>query len=731
MVKRASPSLISFVTFVFFLSAALSGRSIVVSGSVISANTASSTNFELQTNLVTCGTEEGAPAAPPSEDSATANSAAAAVAKMSVAVCSPPESKLFGNVQIVNGTPHPGPTGVRGRLYDVGTLCDAKVSEKIDRAWVAFLDCSGCSLATKLANLESSNPQAILIYNQTSCVFPAPQAPAPVPAPSPSPTPSPAPSPAPAPEPRPPATSSIESAPAAPVETEPVEKTPAPPPKSGEGNGDNGDQGSGDGDDDGDNDDDEDSTKHPKHSNRRRSLEAQESDGYVHSPRTQPRPHPISELEYPRGVVDDARYVHSPRPRPRPHPIVSRRSFLKTNAESVNGATAIGSSRAADLSQATIKFGTTVAMVESLAVDYLFKILLGPASYAPIPTALRALKTIAQQNDPNTNPSLGTKGSSSSNSITDLMVSISPSNNGESSSSEPKFLSMSKPIFGAVIGVIAAVVCAAVLGWVVRPMYLRRRQKNEDRIEELEQSNNHGGNEDGGYFAAGDVGAVDREPKLDPEQFYDNQQQQQLSHQYQQATSSGFCEVPVMPTLVSARPHGAKNDIFTPVETEKLHFQDENDNNTAPETDSMSIVQARTNVPMSNATADHDISNDDAKLAQQQLRRLRQQQASVETTEPDPRRASLSSDGSESVMPAWRRHRDGQRSVSSISVTSTQATSTPVTRLPLSQAEDQRSFEMNEWEEEPSPVSRVSIDSGRRGGDLFNAPSLRRNRFQS
>lgn len=113
MVKRASPSLISLVTFVFFLSVNLTGRSAIASGSVISASKASSTEFELQTNLVTCGTQETAPTAPPSEGSAAAGSAAAAVTTMGVAVCSPPESKLFGNVQIVNGTPHPGPTGVR------------------------------------------------------------------------------------------------------------------------------------------------------------------------------------------------------------------------------------------------------------------------------------------------------------------------------------------------------------------------------------------------------------------------------------------------------------------------------------------------------------------------------------------------------------------------------------------------------------------------------------------
>ncbi|KAF9348796.1 hypothetical protein BGX26_012818 [Mortierella sp. AD094] len=131
------------------------------SGSVISASKVSATNFELQTNLVSCTTVMTCGYAGSDTSNIT-----------SPIICSPPESKLFGDVKIVNGTPHPGPTGVRGRLYDIGKLCEAKIIDKIDRAWVAFLDCDGCPLAAKLTNLQGSNPQAILIYNYTSCILP-------------------------------------------------------------------------------------------------------------------------------------------------------------------------------------------------------------------------------------------------------------------------------------------------------------------------------------------------------------------------------------------------------------------------------------------------------------------------------------------------------------------------------------------------------------------------------
>ncbi|KAF9141641.1 hypothetical protein BG015_001216, partial [Linnemannia schmuckeri] len=145
----------------------LRSASILVATTLFSMTTTASAEsgaFELQTNLVSCG----------GNNSAT-NNAGGSTAP--IAVCAPPESKLFNNVRVVNGTPQPGSTGVRGRLYDVGNLCTEKVSDKIDRAWIAFLDCSGgCSLATKLANLQGSNPQAVLIYNQAACTVNAPPA---------------------------------------------------------------------------------------------------------------------------------------------------------------------------------------------------------------------------------------------------------------------------------------------------------------------------------------------------------------------------------------------------------------------------------------------------------------------------------------------------------------------------------------------------------------------------
>lgn len=80
-----------------------------VAASVISASKASATNFDLQTNIVSCGTEN-------SEGSTAA------------AVCTQPESKLFTNIKVVNGTPHPGPTGVRVS-FPIKLLMDAKVKD--------------------------------------------------------------------------------------------------------------------------------------------------------------------------------------------------------------------------------------------------------------------------------------------------------------------------------------------------------------------------------------------------------------------------------------------------------------------------------------------------------------------------------------------------------------------------------------------------------------------------
>ncbi|KAF9388544.1 hypothetical protein CPB97_000837 [Podila verticillata] len=411
-----------------------------VAASVISASKASSTDFELQTNIVSCGTE-----------SSGGGSTAAAV-------CSQPESKLFSNIKVVSGTPHPGPTGVRGRLYDVGTLCQDTVSEKIDRAWVAFLDCSGCPISTKLANLQNSNPQAILLYNQAACVFPAPVTP-------------------PASETSsvvvPPQATSVAPTPAAPATSAPVVATtqpaasvattqPAAPettPTELSENGDNdGDNDGGDGDDE----DDEERTEHSK-----REL------------RTLPRRQLLGRVA--RGLFKRDHHI-------------STSSYEEPYIES----------------------STTIAMAEQVTIDYLFQVLQGPASNAPLPGALKSIKTIhhssifqamgesdgvaeaapdpapapspalapapspalapAPSPSPSPSPSPATPANPA-NAITDLMVSISPSY-GESGPGDNKFLSMSKPIFATVIGILSVVVCGVILLYVVRPLVRRGGRKN-------------------------------------------------------------------------------------------------------------------------------------------------------------------------------------------------------------------------------------------------------------
>ncbi|KAG0042669.1 hypothetical protein BGZ83_000198 [Gryganskiella cystojenkinii] len=743
MVKRVTP-LLSFL-----LLGAVISRGNLASGSVISANKASLTNFELQTNLVTCGSSEGSATPAPPADAASA---------MSVAVCSPPESKLFGNVKIVNGTPHPGPTGVRGRLYDVGTLCDAKVADKIDRAWVAFLDCSGsCTLATKLANLESSNPQAILIYNQTSCIFPVPQAPPPAPA---APIPSSSAVAAPV--------STTPPEPAAPVETEPAQKAPSPPPPKDDDDGGGKD---GDGDNDGgggggDNDDDAESNNKPKHNkrnnSRRRTLEEdqdqeeaqdQEDAQYVHSPR--PRPRPIIET---RDLEKEGADGHSrsPKPRPGPHHAVGRRDLDGKATAGVTPMTSTNSgtgtdTAAVDITQATINFGTTVAIIDSNTVDYLFKTLLGPASNAPLPTALRALRTIAH---PSQAPELGKNGNS--NSITDLMVSISPSSSGGAGSGDPKFLSMSKPIFATVIGILSVVVCAVVLAYVVRPLYLRHRRKNEDRIEELEEN---GGNTGGfnNYHHDDSMGGsgLGTETKLEPEQFYEHYQQEQPRRQSygggSNAVNYGYGHGPVMPELMPATP--AMNEKKIPSRT--LHY--DNDVNTDPAAYQIPAPQPQ-QPTFSKTSYFHSayetastttVTKDEALFAQRQLRRLRegqqqrqqQQEANpvssnvVPGTETNLRRASMSfDDNPESGLPAWRQQKEEHQPLASSSVTTTTTGITTTASLvhdqePVRQRvlrEDERdAFAADEWEEDPVPSPRRSSGS-RHGSELFNLSNLKK-----
>ncbi|KAF9403499.1 hypothetical protein BGZ94_004584 [Podila epigama] len=58
------------------------------------------------------------------------------------------------------------------------------------------------------------------------------------------------------------------------------------------------------------------------------------------------------------------------------------------------------------------------------------------------------------------------------------MVSISPSY-GESGSGDKKFLSMSKPIFATVVGLVSAVICGVILFYVVRPLVRKRRRQDD------------------------------------------------------------------------------------------------------------------------------------------------------------------------------------------------------------------------------------------------------------
>ncbi|KAF9301464.1 hypothetical protein BGZ74_006696 [Mortierella antarctica] len=413
-----------------------------VAASVISPSKASATNFELQTNIVSCGTKsEGSTAA---------------------AVCTQPESKLFSNIKVVNGTPRPGPTGVRGRLYDVGTLCEDKVEQKIDRAWVAFLDCSGCPLSTKLANLQNSNPQAILLYNQVACVFPvpvvAPRAPegsssaappqastapvsppqasaAPVSPPEESVAPVSPPEESAAPVAPPEASAAPVAPPQASVAPAPAVPAPAPvetpsEPHQGGSEGDKGTPGNGG---DGSGEGVEEQLKHPK-----RAL------------RTLPRRQLLERIEKSLELVKRGHHIST-----------------------------------ASLEEPYIKSSTTIAMAEQVTIDYLFQVLEGAASSAPLPGALKSIKTVHHSStiraqDESNGAEAGDETAPApvtpANSITDFMVSISPSY-GTTGSGDKKYLSMSIPIFATVVGILCIVVCGMILLYVVRPLVLWGRCK--------------------------------------------------------------------------------------------------------------------------------------------------------------------------------------------------------------------------------------------------------------
>ncbi|KAG0344924.1 hypothetical protein BG004_004081 [Podila humilis] len=461
---------------------ALSTLSSHTVASVISASKASSTNFELQTNIVSCGT-------------ATAGGDSA-----SAAVCTPPESKLFNNIKVVDGTPHPGSTGVRGRLYDVGTLCESKVVQKIDRAWVAFLDCSGCPLTNKLANLLSSNPQAILIYNQAACVYPAPAVkPAPQSPPEHSSS-----------AVAPPQSSSTVSSPAAPAATSTQDPTPVATPAEPSDGGGDGEENPG-GEEDGE------SRQRPPVV--KRAL------------KTVPRRQLLKRVEN--------------------NPPMEKHKHHGASLSSTTTTTSAG--------EPYIDSSTTIAVAEQVTIDYLFQILKGPAANAPVPAALQSIKTTIHHlsptlhtqgeeedqqgeeggegnNEPNdsdgskpepTTPSPSTTTSTQpvqtavpSNAVTDLMVSISPSY-GDTGAGDQKFLSMSKPIFATVVGLLTAVVCGVVLMYVVRPLVRRSRvhkmnmsEMSETPSTPMELSKDHRTSRDDfsdgstGAGGVGDVGAA-------------------------------------------------------------------------------------------------------------------------------------------------------------------------------------------------------------------------------
>ncbi|KAF9276633.1 hypothetical protein BGZ68_009876 [Mortierella alpina] len=619
------------------------------------------TNFELQTNLVSCGTE------------------AAPTAASAIAVCSPPESKLFRNVKIVSGTPHPGSTGVRGRLYDVGKLCDAKVAEKIDRAWIAFLDCDGCALATKLANLQSSNPQAILIYNQTSCVFPGPP-PAPASAPA---------------APLPATTSAGSAPPAPPAPTSAITTTtttqvpvPASTPPADSNNSSGDPKDGGDGDDSGHHADPDDS-----------GSKEDPSEGDDENK---------ASLQLIRKVqAAAAQKMTLPR-------LLFRRD-------------AIVARTAVDPSESVIKYTTTVAMAEQVTIDYLFQILLGPASFAPLPTALRSLKTIVRHHTDSAATHIKIAGASTTNTITDLMVSISPST-AEPVASEPRFVSMSKPIFAAVIGVLCAVVCGVILVYVARPLILRHRRKHRQTdSDSVEPSNNTNNNNNS---TRGNEGSVDSDSchENKPRDGDDDDKVFRFSD-FKRDNSGGF------------RSHGdlayTQRPVLIPVhgEVAEKYRAPVEDSNQAPAVYGQHQPEGNS-VGREPGLCHPDVTDaDDEDLqTQRQLRQLRQQQP----LQPLPQQEAIMSDQDEqegyasapslirsrsgtfqenepqSGLPAWR-----QSTLAGSTPSQPQLTSL---RMPPTWANSSR---------DPTTASQdnsnndgcLSATSSRNGSDLFHSPT--------
>ncbi|KAF8936215.1 hypothetical protein BGZ58_004448 [Dissophora ornata] len=479
---KSSTAPLSIIRAALFLAAIWAAET---SGSVISSNDVPVSNFELQTNLVSC-----------TAGAAVGTGTGSASGASTAPVCSQPESKLFANIKIVNGTPQPGPAGVRGRLYDVGKLCDKNITDRVDRAWIAFLDCDGCPLATKLFNLQGSNPQAILIYNQTSCVFPPKLVPATttpttlIPATA-------------TPNASIPATSTpAASIPAAstpvtsilaattPVTSIPVTAStaattsaaamppgqvsvaPAPvaattqaqaamPTRTADQSPDGGNGGkSGSGNDD-DDDFSSDSVRRP------RLLQTKDGARLTKNGA--------------RLTKNGARLTkNGAHPTKNFH--IKHPDFIRRKDQS-GGPNVQLKALGADSTEATIESATVIAMADQGTVDYLFQILLGPTSLTPLPAALKTLIKIHPQ-------PAAVKDNGNSSTTTDLMVSISPAYEVSSPSSSDS--SISKAVFASVVSVLCVIICGLVLMYVVRPFILlhrrRRQQGNEDFVGEEGES---------------------------------------------------------------------------------------------------------------------------------------------------------------------------------------------------------------------------------------------------
>ncbi|KAG0239766.1 hypothetical protein BGW41_007481 [Actinomortierella wolfii] len=429
-----------------FLSPPLLAISLFVHAVLASASESNGNiKFELQANVVSCGADPSGGSSSNSEPHT---------------LCTSPESKLFSNIVFIEGTPNPGATGVRGRLYDVGTLCDAKITGKIDRAWIAFLDCVGCPLATKMANLEHTNPQAVLLYNQSQCDFTRAS-------PLTHSTPSAAPGTS------LPLAPDSTATPAAPPASDPAQKTSPPPQPSGS------DQ----------------ETSPPSSPQTEEPAQSHPSEGGFPEDHHEPDKNeeddksakPLSRRRLPQFL-----YSHAPRAPSQTHGSAHGQSSSNANSSNTytNTSINISSSSNKDNSLSStmaslppfFESTITVAMADQVAVNYLFKVLLGPASTAPLPAALSALKTRAAEA-----ASHGDNNGATIKTITDLMISISPAVIVPTPSDD-KVLSMSKPIFVGVAIIVGLMIAYVLVAFVARPLYRRYKHHKEGGDETLQFS---------------------------------------------------------------------------------------------------------------------------------------------------------------------------------------------------------------------------------------------------